>query len=57
MGCGFFWGIFLIIVGLWIWASNHNVVVFKFGRDWPVLLVVLGIYLIVMIRRRRLRIR
>ncbi len=53
MGCGFYWGILLIVVGFWIWASNHNIIVFKFSRDWPILLVLLGIYLIIAIRRRR----
>lgn len=53
MGCGFFWGILFIIVGFWIWVSNHGLVIFRFSRDWPVLLIVLGVYLILMIRRRR----
>ena len=35
-------GIFLILIGLWIWLSNMGYLNFK--RDWPLILIVLGIY-------------
>ena len=53
MGCSILWGIMLVVVGLWIWASNHGMAVFRFSRDWPVLFVLLGIYIIIAVRRRR----
>jgi len=40
-----FWAIVFIVLGLWIWLSNLGYLYFK--RDWPILLVVIGIYLII----------
>ncbi len=53
MGCGFFIAILLIVIGLWIWASNYGIVVFSFYRDWPVLFILIGIFALLRLRRRR----
>lgn len=54
MGCGLFFAFLLIFVGAWIWASNYGIVVFSFYRDWPLLFVILGLWVLMKIRRRRL---
>lgn len=40
-----FWAIVFIVLGLWIWLSNLGYLYFK--RDWPILLVIIGIYIII----------
>jgi hypothetical protein len=40
------WGIFLVLLGAWIWFSALNVPYMNFGRDWPLLVVAFGIYVI-----------
>ncbi len=35
---------FLILLGLWIWLSNLNYLNFK--RDWPVILIFIGLDLL-----------
>lgn len=45
------WGIAVLLVGLWIWLSALGVPYISFSRNWPLLLVALGVYIIV----RRLR--
>jgi len=57
MGCGMFSSLLLILVGLWIWASNYGIQVFSFYRDWPLLFVVLGLWILLKINKRRKRIR
>lgn len=37
-------GIFLLLLGLWLWLSNLGVL--NFGRDWPFILVIIGLYLL-----------
>ncbi len=41
----FFWGLVTISIGGLIWASNLGYVdvSFKFSRDWPVILVAIGL--------------
>ncbi|HBB66411.1 MAG TPA: hypothetical protein DCZ93_03740 [Elusimicrobia bacterium] len=41
----FFWGIMIISVGGLIWASNLGYVglSFRFGRDWPIIIVAIGL--------------
>lgn len=54
MGCGIFGPIILIIIGAWIWASNYGYVkFFRFSRDWPIILILIGIYGIYLITRRK----
>ncbi len=53
MGCGTLFALFLIALGLWIWVSNYNIILFSFYRDWPILIVVIGVYLFIRWRRRR----
>ena len=36
-------GIILIVVGLIIWLSNLNVLDITWRRDWPVILIVIGL--------------
>ncbi len=57
MGCSLFWAILLIIIGLWIWASNHNIIQFRFSRDWPLILIAIGIYLLFSLKRKKIFIR
>ncbi len=41
-------GIFLIVLGLFIWLLNLGVFSFwKWGRDWPWILVIIGIFSII----------
>ena len=41
------WGIVLVIIGLWIWFSHMEIPFLSFGRDWPVILIIWGIWIIV----------
>jgi len=45
----------LIVLGAWIWASNYGVIIFSFYRDWPIIVVVVGIYIFIKLRRRKYR--
>ena len=48
------WGIFFVVLGLWIWLSALGVPYIAFAKNWPLLLVALGIYIIVhRVRRHR----
>ena len=49
------WGASLVVVGLWIWLSALNVPYMVFSRDWPLLIVSLGGYIIVRRVRRAIR--
>ena len=40
------WGIFLVLLGAWIWLSALSVPYMNFGRDWPLLVVAFGIFII-----------
>lgn len=55
MGCGTLGALCLIVVGVWIWASNYGIAIFNFYRDWPLLLVVVGVFVLSRLIRRRLR--
>ena len=41
----FFWGLVMMSVGCLIWASNLGYVniSFKFSRDWPIIIVCIGL--------------
>ncbi len=41
----FFWGLMVVALGGLIWADNLGMisVSFKFSRDWPVIIVALGL--------------
>ncbi len=39
-------GAVMVAVGLWIWLSALGVPYMVFRRDWPLLIVVLGAYII-----------
>lgn len=42
-----FWGIVVILIGLWVWAGTLGLPEnFRFGRNWPLLLVLFGAYII-----------
>jgi len=49
------WGIFLVVLGLWIWLSALGVPYISFATNWPLLLVAFGVWLIVrrLVRRSR----
>lgn len=48
-------GIILIAVGILIWLNNLNIIRVWWQRDWPVLLIVIGILaLINTIRKKRI---
>ena len=46
-------GLTLFIIGLWIWLSNMGIL--NFGRDWPFILVIIGLYFLIeaLIPKRR----
>lgn len=48
------WGITILVLGLWIWLSHLGVPYISFSRNWPLLFVALGVYIIVR-RIRRMR--
>lgn len=42
-----FWGIVFILVGLWVWASVLRLPEeYRFSRNWPLLVVLFGAYII-----------
>ncbi len=49
------WGVFLVLLGAWIWLSALGVPYIDFSRNWPLLIVAFGIYIIMhrVLRRRR----
>jgi hypothetical protein len=49
------WGVFTVVLGLWIWLSALGVPYISFATNWPLLLVALGVWLIVrrLVRRSR----
>ena len=48
------WGVFFVVLGLWIWLSALGVPYIAFAKNWPLLLVAFGIYIIVhRVRRHR----
>lgn len=49
------WGLFLLILGVWIWLSKLGVPYVSFSRNWPLILIAFGVYLIVRTIRRRQR--
>jgi LiaF transmembrane domain len=49
------WGIVLVVVGLWIWLSALRIPYMVFSRDWPLLVVALGVYIVVRRLQRRIR--
>ncbi len=36
-------GFILIVIGLLIWLNNMGIFSWRWGRDWPLILVILGI--------------
>jgi hypothetical protein len=52
------WGIVLIIIGLWIWLSYLGYL--QFSRDWPLIIILWGIYKVIAgirkTNRKRIRI-
>ena len=52
-----FWAIVFIFIGVVVWLGNLGIFDFRWGRDWPVLLLILGIYCLTKAipRRRRSR--
>ncbi len=49
------WGLFLLILGVWIWLSQLGVPYVSFSRNWPLILIAFGVYLIVRTLRRKRR--
>ena len=49
------WGIFLVVLGAWIWLSALGMPYIDFSRNWPLLIVAFGIYIIAhrILRHRR----
>jgi len=38
-----YWSLIFIGIGIWILLSNYGVILFKFSRDWPILLIAIGL--------------
>lgn len=51
----YWWGIILIIIGLWIWLSSIGVPYISFSKNWPLILVFWGLYIIIRRLTRRQR--
>jgi ABC-type amino acid transport system permease subunit len=49
------WGVFIVVLGLWIWLSALGVPYISFTTNWPLLLVAFGVYIIVHRARRHRR--
>jgi len=41
----FFWAIVIIIIGFWIWLSHLGYL--QFSRDWPLIIILWGIWVLV----------
>ena len=41
----FFWGLLVVAVGLLLWAHNYGLIAFSFSfsRDWPLIVVAVGL--------------
>ncbi len=39
------WGLIVIAIGMWIWLANLGVITsgIIFRRDWPVIIVIIGL--------------
>jgi hypothetical protein len=39
------WGLIIIVIGLWIWFANLGIIKhgISFGRDWPIIIIIIGI--------------
>lgn len=39
------WGLIIITLGLWIWLANLGIISsgFIFRRDWPVIIIAIGL--------------
>ncbi|MCU0607535.1 MAG: DUF5668 domain-containing protein [Candidatus Edwardsbacteria bacterium] len=52
------WGLFWVALGTWILLSNHGLLAygFSFHRDWPIVLIAVGVVILVrsVTRRRRI---
>lgn len=50
----FFWGLLFVVIGVLIWLSNLGVLCLSWRRDWPIILIAIGIYkLVTLIPRRK----
>lgn len=49
------WAVIFILVGAFWWMGNMGWFVFRFARDWPLIIVAIGVYYVVrgFVRRRR----
>ncbi len=53
-----YWAIIFILVGIFILLSNYNFIAFNFSRDWPLILIAIGIAEIIDIisgRKRKIK--
>lgn len=48
-----FWGLIFFIVGVLIWLSNLEIIGLSWKRDWPIILIVIGIYKLVTLLPRK----
>jgi hypothetical protein len=39
------WGVIIIAIGLWVWLANLGVMPsgIVFSRDWPIIIVIVGL--------------
>lgn len=54
------WGLIIIAIGLWVWLANLGVMPsgIVFSRDWPIIIVIVGLMAVAegiarLIRRRK----
>ncbi len=48
-------GVFLILLGAFLWAANAGLVNFVWARDWPAIVLVVGIWMLYQGLRYRLK--
>jgi len=39
-------GIFLVLLGAFLWAANAGLVSFVWARDWPLVVIVVGLWMV-----------
>ena len=42
-----FWGLLILAIGILIWLGNLDLIAFQFSRDWPIILILIGVYYII----------
>ena len=43
------WGLIIILIGLWLWFAKLGIIKrsISFGRDWPIIIIIIGIMMLI----------